>query len=354
MKNLPLHEALLYEKLPNGYVKCDLCGRRCRIPDGKNGFCRVRKNGGGRLFSLNYAKVCSLCVDPIGKKPLTHFHPGAVVMSVASVGCNFRCKFCDNWVISQETRIKGTDLSPERLVELTLNNECQGVSYTYTEPTIFFEYAFDTAKIAHEKGLFNTFVTNGYMTPEAVDVISPYLDAATVDLKGGGDPKFYREYSSVPTVEPIYECLKTLVKHGVHVEVTNLVVPKVGDSMENIRELASWIRDNLGKDTPLHLLRFHPSYMLTEVPSTPLATLEKAYEKAKDEGLNYVYLGNVPGHKYENTYCPNCGELLIKRFSFDVTKWRLNKDMRCPSCGYKIAIKGEFHQGGFMYPYSLI
>jgi len=340
--------------LPKGYVKCNLCGRRCRIPEGEKGFCRVRKNEGGRLFSLSYAKVCSLCVDPIGKKPLAHFHPGALVMSVATVGCNFRCKFCDNWMISQEEEVKGSDLSPERLVDLTLRHGCQGISYTYTEPTVFFEYAFDAAKIAHERGLFNTFVTNGYLTPEAIDLIHPYLDAATVDFKGGGDPVFYRKYSSVPSVEPIYEALKSLKKYGIHVEVTNLVIPKIGDSMERIRELASWIRRNLGEDTPFHLLRFRPNYMLTDVPSTPLKTLEEAYGVAKEEGLNYVYLGNVPGHKYENTYCPNCGELIVKRFSFDIIKWNISEDMRCRKCGHKIAIKGRFHKGGFAYPYALI
>ena len=340
--------------MPEGYVKCNLCGRRCKIPEGGKGFCRVRKNEGGKLFSLNYAKVCSLCVDPIGKKPLTHFHPGALVMSVATVGCNFRCKFCDNWMISQEKEVKGSHLPPERLVDLTLRHGCQGISYTYTEPTVFFEYALDAAKLAHGRGLFNTFVTNGYMTPEAIDLIHPYLDAATVDFKGGGDATFYREYSSVPSVEPIYESLKTLRKYRIHIEVTNLVIPKIGDSMEKIRELASWIKVNLGEDTPLHLLRFHPNYMLMDIPSTPLKTLEEAYKTAKEEGLNYVYLGNVPGHKYENTYCPNCGELVVKRFSFDIIKWRLDKDMRCPNCGYKIAIEGEFHKGGFAYPYALI
>ena len=192
------------------------------------------------------------------------------------------------------------------------------------------------------------------MTPEAIDLLHPYLDAATVDFKGGGDATFYREYSSVPSVEPIYESLKTLRKYRIHIEVTNLVIPKIGDSMEKIRELASWIKVNLGEDTPLHLLRFHPNYMLMDIPSTPLKTLEEAYKTAKEEGLNYVYLGNVPGHKYENTYCPNCGELVVKRFSFDIIKWRLDKDMRCPSCGYKIAIEGEFHKGGFAYPYALI
>jgi len=197
-------------------------------------------------------------------------------------------------------------------------------------------------------------VTNGYMTPEAVRLIAPILDAATVDFKGAGDPEFYKKFAAVPSVEPIYESLKEMKKCDIHIEVTNLVVPKIGDSMETIRELATWIRDNLGKDTVFHLLRFHPNYQVTEIPSTPLETLEHACDVSREIGLNYVYMGNVPGHRYENTYCPNCGELLIKRFSFDIVKWHLTKDMHCPACGQKIAIRGQFYPGGVSYPYYVI
>ena len=349
-----LREAMLYEELSENKVKCNLCGRRCVIPEGKVGFCLVRKNEGGRLYSLVYGKACSVCVDPIGKKPLSHFHPGALVFSIATVGCNFRCRFCDNWVISQEREIKGSDFPPDRVVEDAKRNGCQGISYTYTEPTIFFEYAYDTAGLARKEGLFNTFVTNGYMTPEAVRMIAPVLDAATVDFKGGGDPEFYKKFSAVPSVEPIYESLREMKKQGIHVEITNLVVPRIGDSMDRIRGLAGWVRDELGVDTPFHLLRFHPNYQAMDIPSTPLRTLEEACDVAKEAGLRYVYMGNVPGHRYENTYCPGCGELLVKRFSFDVVKWHLTKDMRCPECGEKIAIKGEFHPGGYSYPYTIV
>jgi len=348
-----MKEAMLYEQLADNKVKCNLCARRCTIADGGTGFCRVRKNEGGKLYSLVYAKAISACVDPIGKKPLSHFHPGALVMSIATIGCNFRCKFCDNWIISQEKDIKGRDFPPKEVVKATRDNGCQGISYTYTEPTIFFEYAYDTARLAKQVGFFNTFVTNGYMTPEAVRTIAPYLDAATVDFKGGGDPKFYKDFSSVPSVEPIYESLKEMKRNGIHIEITNLIVPKIGDSMEQIRQLAAWIRDNLGRDTPFHLLRFHPDYELTNIPSTPVSTMEEAYKTAKEEGLNYVYLGNVPGHPYENTYCPNCNELLIKRFSFEIVKWNLTKDMRCPNCGQSIPIKGKLHPSGYSYPYAL-
>ncbi|MEM2129824.1 MAG: AmmeMemoRadiSam system radical SAM enzyme [Candidatus Bathyarchaeia archaeon] len=343
----------MYEKIRDNKIKCNLCSRRCLIPDGSTGFCRVRKNFSGKLYSLNYAKACAANVDPIGKKPLSHFHPGASVLSIATVGCNFRCQFCDNWDISQEKEISGRYLPPKEVVKAAVNNSCSGISYTYTEPTIFFEYAYDTSILASQQGLFNTFVTNGYMTPEAVRTISPYLNAATVDFKGGGDPEFYKRFSSVPSVEPIYESLKEMKAHDIHIEITNLVVPKIGDSIERIKELAAWIAKNLNQDTPFHLLRFHPNYELTNIPSTEIKMLEESYRAAKEQGLNYVYLGNVPGHKYENTYCPNCNELLIKRYSFSIIKWSLTNEMTCPNCGEKIAIKGEFHKEGFSVPFPV-
>jgi pyruvate formate lyase activating enzyme len=247
----------------------------------------------------------------------------------------------------------GKHFPPEEIVKTARENNCQGISYTYTEPTIFFEYAYDTCVLAHKVGLFNTFVTNGYMTPEAVKTIAPYLDAATVDFKGGGDPDFYKSYSAVPSVEPIFEALKEMRQNGIHIEITNLVVPKIGDSLDRVRELAAWVKSNLGRDTPFHLLRFHPDYQLTTIAATAIEVLERAYAVAKGEGLNFVYVGNVPGHPSENTYCPNCGELLIKRFSFEVTKWSLTKDMHCPVCGQQIPIKGKLHAGGGAYPYSL-
>jgi pyruvate formate lyase activating enzyme len=191
------------------------------------------------------------------------------------------------------------------------------------------------------------------MTPEAVKTIAPYLDAATVDFKGGGDPDFYKSFSSVPSVEPIYESLKEMKRNDIHIEITNLVVPKIGDSVERVKALASWVAENLGKDIPFHLLRFHPDYKLTTISSTSIETLEKSYAAAKDAGLKYVYIGNVPGHPCENTYCPSCNELLIKRFSFEITKWNLTKDMRCPVCGEEIPIKGKLHPSGYSYPYAL-
>jgi len=256
-------------------------------------------------------------------------------------------------MISQE-KIGGTDMPPSDVVRATRDNNCQGISYTYTEPTIFLEYAYDVAKLAHQVSFFNTFVTNGYMTREAVHTIAPYLDAATVDFKGGADPGFYKKFSAVPSVEPIFASLLEMKRHDIHVEITNLVIPKMGDSLERIKELATWIRDKMGKDTVFHLLRFHPEYKMTDLTSTPIQTLEKAYNISREVGLNYVYLGNVPGHPYENTYCPKCHEMVIKRFSFEIVRWNLTKDMRCPACGQDIPIKGPFEPTGAAYPHSLV
>jgi pyruvate formate lyase activating enzyme len=345
---------MLYSKLEENKVQCCLCARRCLISDGASGFCLVRKNEGGTLYTLNYGKAVSAGVDPIGKKPLFHFNPGSLVMSVAAAGCNFRCQFCDNWMISQDHEVAGKPLPPEEIVKAAKESNCQGISYTYTEPTIFMEYAYDTAKLARKEGLFNTFVTNGYMTPEAVKTIAPYLDAATVDFKGGGDPEFYRKVSAVPNVEAIYDALKELKLCGVHIEITNLVVPQIGDSMKKIREMAKWIKDYLGADTPFHLLRFHPDYKMTTLPATNVDQMELAYMNAKNEDLNYVYLGNVQGHAAENTYCPHCNEAVIRREGFMITKWNLTSDMHCSFCGNAIPIKGKYYQSDLRFPYSTL
>jgi len=334
-----LREAMLYESEGDGKVRCHLCHRRCVIPPGSVGFCRVRRNVDGRLYSLVYAKAIAANVDPIEKKPLFHYRPGSAVMSIATVSCNFRCLFCDNWAISQEEEVMGKSLPPERVVELAIKHGCDGVSYTYTEPTVFFEYAYDTARLAKQRGLFNTFVTNGYMTPEAVEAIAPYLDAATVDFKGSANPEFYRRFMSVPSPEPIFETLKAMRRLNIFVEVTDLIVTKHGDSLDDVYALASRLREVLGSDVPFHLLRFHPDYMLLDVPPTPVDTLERAAEKAMEAGLRHVYVGNVPGHRLENTYCPNCGRMVVERRGFYLASVDL-EDSRCPSCGHVLNIVG--------------
>jgi pyruvate formate lyase activating enzyme len=256
-------------------------------------------------------------------------------------------------MVSQEREVVGKVFPPSEIVKAARDRSCQGISYTYTEPTIYMEYAYETAKLAHKVGIFNTFVTNGYLTPEAVKTIAPYLDAATVDFKGGGDPGFYKSFSAVPNVRPIYEALKEFRRNRIHIEITNLVIPKIGDSIDRIREMATWIKETLGRDTPFHLLRFHPDFKMTTTPATTVEGMERAYMAARSAGLNYVYIGNVPGHPSENTYCPYCNELLIKRYSFEITRWNLTKDMRCPVCAHKIPIKGNLHPRGAPFPYAL-
>lgn len=333
-----MHEAMLYNTLEDNKIECYLCSRRCTIADGKLGYCQVRKNEDGTLYSLVYGKACSANPDPIEKKPLWHFRPGSLVMSVATVGCNFRCLFCQNWQISHEREIIGRNISPEKIVDLALNTGCTGVSYTYTEPTIFFEYALDTAKIAQEKGLFNTFVTNGYMTTEAVNTIAPYLNAATVDFKGNANPTFYKKYCNVPSVDPIYESLKAMKAAGIHIEITNLLVSDVGDDIQEAETLAQWIVEELGENTPLHILRFYPHHKMSNLPPTSIKKLEAAAAASTRAGLKYVYLGNVPGHQGANTICANCGALLIERLGVQTISVRLTRDGRCPSCNLPIPI----------------
>jgi len=340
---LSTHPALLYTKETDKTVKCHLCARRCTINNGSSGFCSVRKNQDGTLYTLNYGKTVAFGIDPIGKKPLNHFNPGASVASLAAAGCNFHCQFCDNWLISQEKQAAENILPPEEIIRLAKQANCQGISYTYTEPTIFLEYVYDTAKLAHEAGLFNTFVTNGYMTNEAVRTISPYIDAVTVDFKAAGDPDFYKTVSAVPDVKPIFETLKAFKLAGTHIEITNLVIPKIGDSMHKIKCIAQWINDYLGPNTPFHLLRFHPDYKMTTLPVTPIKDMENAYLTAKGEGLLFTYLGNMPEHVAENTYCPACSEPVIHRNSFEITKWNLTNDMHCEFCGNHLPIKGKHY-----------
>ncbi|WP_168371277.1 AmmeMemoRadiSam system radical SAM enzyme [Pyrodictium occultum] len=332
-----------------GYVRCDLCARRCIIAPGKYGVCGVRKNVGGRLYTLVYGLLTAMNIDPIEKKPMFHFEPGSQVLSISTVGCNFYCQFCQNWEISQsrlERGLYGRYVEPEKVVEKALEYGADGIAYTYNEPIIFFEYMRDVAKIAKKHGLFNMMVTNGYATPEAIRALAPYMDAATVDFKGGGNPEFYRRFMAVPDPSPIYTALLEMKKAGWFIEVTNLVVPKYGDRVEDIRRLARWIVENLGPETPFHLLRFHPDFRMRDVPPTPVETLERLANAAKEEGLQYVYIGNVWGHPLESTYCPRCGYKVIERRGFAILAWRLTRDNRCPKCGYRINIRGRFHGGG--------
>ncbi len=333
-----------WASLDGGKVRCNLCYKRCPIASGGYGACGVRYNDGGVLYTLVYGLLTAVNLDPIEKKPLMHFMPGSSVLSISTAGCNFMCMFCQNWTISQSRRgdVYGEYYQPEKVVGIGRKFKADGISYTYNEPTIFYEYMYDVARLAKREGMFNTMVTNGYICEDALIELAPYMDAATVDFKGGGNIKFYRKFMGVPDPEPIFTSLKIMKDEKIFVEVTNLVVPKYGDDEDDIRKLARWINENLGPETPFHLLRFYPHYMMSELPPTSVEVLERLARVAVGEGLKHVYLGNVPGHRLEHTYCPNCNYLVVRRYGFDVVEWRLKEGNLCPNCGHSVNIVGTF------------
>ncbi|MGC8581847.1 MAG: AmmeMemoRadiSam system radical SAM enzyme [Thermoplasmata archaeon] len=335
-----MKEALLYKQEGNA-IKCTACARYCYLKDGSTGFCGIRKNIKGKLYLLSYGIASAYHIDPIEKKPLLHFNPGSRVFSISTTGCNWMCQYCQNYDISQRRNVEGYPLSPEEVVEMAIEGQCQGISYTYNEPTIFAEYAHDIAVLAKEKGLFNTFVSNGYASIESAKYISSFIDAITVDFKGNGSTPFLRKYVGIKDAVPIFNALNEY-KKKVHIEITDLLVPKVGDNLEEGRKLVKWIIENLGKETPIHFLAFHPDYKMMDFPNTPLSILKKHYEMAKEEGALYVYIGNVWGHDGENTYCPSCKKLVIERNGFFITKWNL-KNNKCIYCGEKIPIVGKYY-----------
>ncbi len=331
-----LHEALYWRKLPDGRIQCELCPNRCILKDGQRGLCTVRENKGGTLYTLVYGKPCAVHVDPVEKKPFFHVAPSSRVFSIATVGCNLRCIFCQNWQISQ-TRPEETghyEMEPAATVDMLIKSECRIIAYTYTEPTVFYEYMLDTAQLIKQQGFFNTMHTCGYINPAPLRELLKYMDAINVDLKGFNE-KFYRRMSS-GRLEPVLETLKIIKQEGVWLEVTNLVIPGANDQPEDIRKMCEWIKENLGRDTPLHFGRFFPYYKLGNLPPTPMETLEMARKIALDAGLRYVYIGNVPGNPAENTYCPNCGKLLVKRSGYIVGENNI-VDGKCKFCDYEIA-----------------
>ena len=328
---------MFYEKLNENVVKCNLCSHRCsRITNSKRGICGVRENRDGPLYSLVYGKAVARVVDPIEKKPLFHFLPGSKAYSIATVGCNFRCGNCQNFEISQMPRernvIIGEDVTPEEIVAAAKQYECESIAYTYTEPTIFFEYAYDTAKLASKEGIKNVFVTNGYISEEALVEIKPYLDAANIDLKSFSDD-FYRKNCGA-RLSPVLDSIKLHKKLGIWIEITTLIIPTLNDSEENLRKIAEFIKD-VGEEIPWHISRFHPMYQLLDLPRTPIATLHKAREIGLQVGLRYVYEGNVPGEVGENTYCHICGKPLIRRHGYAILENKI-KDSECSYCGAKI------------------
>jgi pyruvate formate lyase activating enzyme len=331
-------EALLYDRLDDNEVRCRLCGHRCVIADGRRGICGVRENRGGVLHSLVYGRLVARHIDPIEKKPLFHFLPGSLSYSIATVGCNLRCRFCQNADIAQMPAdrggaIIGETATPAEIVDAAGREGCRSISYTYTEPTVFFEFALETARLARGRGLRNVFVTNGYMTPEAIELLAPVLDAANVDLKGF-TRKYYKGICGADLAH-VQETLRRMRGAGIFVEVTTLIVPGLNDDPAELAALAGFLAGELGPDTPWHISRFHPTYRLTDRPPTPVATLHRAHAIGRAAGLRYVYVGNVPGDEGESSRCPDCGAMLVERRGFRVGKMRL-KDGRCEGCGAAI------------------
>lgn len=328
-----IKEGMLYEKLEEKKVRCNLCAHRCTIRPDRRGVCGVRENRDGILYSLVYGKLIAGNVDPIEKKPFFHVCPSSRSYSIATVGCNFSCKFCQNHDISQMPRktrmIVGDDVSPVEIVERAKKSGARTIAYTYTEPTVFFELAYDTAKIAAESGLKNVFVTNGYMTMEAIDLIAPYLSAANVDLKSFRH-EFYEKQCGAK-LSPVLESLQKMKKMGIWVEVTTLLIPTLNDSNDELKDIARFIA-GLGKETPWHISRFHPQYKTQNLPVTQLDSLHQAEQIGREAGLKYVYSGNVPADDGENTRCFHCGKLLIERYGFTNVGINLQGN-KCPHCG---------------------
>jgi pyruvate formate lyase activating enzyme len=327
-----LKEALLYKKIGEDKVSCFLCSHHCQIPDGKLGICNVRENRGGILYTHAYGNLIAQNVDPIEKKPLYHFFPGSTSFSIATIGCNFQCDFCQNWQISQVKEAKALGLRsqevrPEEVVKQAKRSGSISISYTYTEPTIFFEYAFDTGKLAKEEGLYNVFVTNGYMTEEMIQMIHPYLDAANIDLKSFNED-YYRKVCK-GKLGPVLKSIEMMKKLNIWIEITTLIVPGQNDSEEELRKIAGFLA-GIDKSIPWHISRFYPQYKMEDSESTPIKVLNRAYDIGKEEGLRYVYLGNVPGEG-NNTYCYACGRPLIQRVGFAIREYRIIEG-HCPDC----------------------
>ncbi len=331
----PLKEALFYQKLDNKAVQCQLCPRRCVIPNGRRGFCGIRENRDGTLYTLSYAKAVSIHIDPIEKKPLFHFLPSTTAFSIATAGCNLKCKFCQNWEISQARpeEVEYTYIEPVDLVKNVKESGSRTLAYTYTEPTIFYEYMLETAKLAHKEGIKNVMHSNGFINEEPLRELAKYLDAANIDLKG-----FTEDYYSKMTeggLEPVLKSLKILKEEGVHLELTNLVLSGYNDDPDSITKMCRWIKENLGPDIPLHFSRFFPMYKLMHLNPTPVETLERARQIALDCGLKYVYIGNVGGHRGENTYCPKCKKIVIERKGYFILQNNIENG-KCKFCGEKI------------------
>jgi pyruvate formate lyase activating enzyme len=324
-----------FTPLEGGDIQCELCPHRCRVAKGKRGICRVRENRDGKYYSLVYGNPCALNLDPVEKKPFFHVLPGTTSFSLATAGCNFQCKFCQNWEISQASPedVYSYEVPPELIISKAKEIGARSVAHTYVEPTIFYEYMLDIGHLTKKEGLLNVTHSNGFISPVPLKNLCKVLDAANIDLKGFTE-NFYHELCG-GELNPVLETLKTLKHEKVHLEITNLIIPTKNDEMSVLKEMCLWIKKDLGADTPIHFSRFYPLYKLKTLPPTPVSTLEKAREVALSAGLEYVYIGNIPGHAGENTFCPKCKKMVIQRTGYMVGEINL-KAGKCRYCGKPI------------------
>lgn len=331
-----LKEVMYYQKLPDGSVKCEICPKYCLVREGSRGYCGNKENQAGYYYNLAYSWVCARNLDPIEKKPLFHYRPGETAMSLATAGCNFECKYCQNWQISQAKpeALKNKMLLPDQVIRLTRNEGSSIVALTYSEPVVFYEYMYDIARVGRKQGIESVMVSNGFINEKPLIELCRYLRAVKIDLKSFSD-RFYREYCN-GRLQPVLDTLVTLKKTGIWFEIVVLVIPTLNDSPEELKELCTWVKETLGPDVPLHFSRFHPQYKLTTLPPTPVKTIQTAWEIGRSAGLNYVYTGNVTPHPGESTYCPKCHKVLIKRIGYLIKENNLIKG-QCKYCQQAIA-----------------
>ncbi|HDH07058.1 MAG TPA: AmmeMemoRadiSam system radical SAM enzyme [Thermoproteales archaeon] len=336
-----MKEALWYEKLSGNRVRCRLCPWNCLLSPGQIGLCLARMNIKGVLYALNYGIVSSIAIDPIEKKPLFHFYPGSPILSISTFGCNHKCPWCQNWEISQTSSSEklGTKYEPEDIIKIAERYNVPFIAYTYNEPLIWYEFVLDVAKLAKKKNIKNVLVTNGHINPEPLEELLPYIDAANIDIKAFNKDTYLKIIRG--KLEAVLATAEEMKSKGVHVETTHLVIPGVNDREEEFKKLVEWQIEKLGEETPLHISRFYPHYKYIDRDPTPIPVLEKFRKIALEEGLKYVYLGNLPGHEGEVTYCPKCGKPVIKRIGFVITEWNLTEDNKCKFCGAKVDIVGK-------------
>jgi pyruvate formate lyase activating enzyme len=334
-------ESRFYEEIDNETLRCIICPRMCVIKAGQEGFCGTKKNVKGKIEDLTYGQISAIAVDPIEKKPLAHFYPGSLALSISSIGCSFTCPWCQNWHLSmaklEDSNVKY--MEPESVVDIANKKSCTSIAYTYNEPVINLNYVEDVSRIASIKGVKNVLVTNGYISIKALSRVVDVVDAVNVDWKSFNDG-FYREFCK-GDLQSVLDSTEYMKRHGVHVEVTYLIIPEINDNLQEMREMARYLVKNLGPDTPLHLSRFYPQHRFNHLPSTPLNTLLEARETALKEGVHYVFIGNVPGGDYDDTICPRCGVSVVERTGYIITGWNLDKDRYCEKCGEKIPLTGE-------------